>query len=202
MRKNDKHMKFNYDLIMNRIMLPSILCLVWFSFSCANKHAATIQESASTSPAAPTLVAKMESKSDSKVQGTILLTQDSETQVTLQIDLTGFTPNTTHAFHIHAVGDCSDAGAASAGPHFNPAGTRHGGPDHEMRHAGDMGNLEADEKGEVHTQKINTLITLQENLPTSAIGKSIIIHESVDDFETQPTGNAGARISCGVIRKK
>ena len=180
----------------------SFLILIAISLTfCGNKQVTTNGESISKSPSS-TAFAKMESKSDSKVQGTILLTQDSETQVTLQIDLTGFAPNTIHAFHIHAVGDCSDAGAASAGPHFNPAGSRHGGPDHEMRHAGDMGNLEADEKGEVHTQKINTLITLQENLPTSAIGKSIIIHESVDDFETQPTGNAGARVSCGVIRKK
>jgi Cu-Zn family superoxide dismutase len=175
-----------------------ILIVATATSCCANKNTAP-QKSTS---AAPTVMANMESRSDSKVQGTIVLTQDNEQQVTLQIDLTGFAPNTTHAFHIHANGDCSDAGAASAGPHFNPAGTRHGGPDHEMRHAGDMGNLDADEKGEVHTQKINTLVTLEENVPHSAIGKSIIIHESVDDFETQPTGNAGARIACGVIHKK
>ncbi len=179
--------------------LISLVVLVTMNLTfCASKNVTPISESASSA----TGVAKMESRSDSKVQGTIVLTQDNANQVTLQIDLTGFAPNTTHAFHVHAVGDCSDVGAASAGPHFNPAGTRHGGPDHEMRHAGDMGNLDADEKGEVHTQKINTLITLQENLPNSAFGKSIIIHESVDDFETQPTGNAGARISCGVIVKK
>lgn len=193
-------MKFNYDPSMNRMILLTILCLGWFSTSCGNKQVTTIGESLSKSPPS-TAFAKMESKSDSKVQGTILLTQDSETQVTLQIDLRGFAPNTTHAFHVHANGDCSDAGAASAGPHFNPAGTRHGGPDHENRHAGDMGNLDADEKGEVHTQKTNTLVTLQENVPNSAIGKSIIIHEAVDDFQTQPTGNAGARVACGVIHK-
>ena len=154
--------------------------------SCSNKKISPIQE-----PVSIQGLAKMEGKSDKNVQGTIVLTQTADDQVTLQIDLTGFAPNTSHAFHVYAYGDCSDVGAASAGPHFNPAGTRHGGPDHEHRHAGDMGNLEADEKGEVHTQKINTLITLQENVPSSAIGKSIIIHESVDDFETQPTGNAG-----------
>lgn len=175
--------------------------LILVTMSCANKNIAPIAEKNAV-PAVPSAIAKMESRSDSKVQGTIVLTQETDTQVTLQIDLSGFTPNTTHAFHVHAIGDCSDPGAASAGPHFNPAGTRHGGPDHEMRHAGDMGNLEANEKGEVHVQKINALVTLQENVPHSAIGKSIIIHESVDDFETQPTGNAGARVACGVIQKK
>lgn len=169
-----------------------------FTF-CAGKNTSSSTSETKTTPG---VFAKMESKSGSKVQGTITLMQNAENQVTLQIDLTGFAPNSTHAFHIHAVGDCTDEGAASAGPHFNPAGTRHGGPDHDMRHAGDMGNLVADEKGEVHTQRTNTLVTLEENVPTSAIGKSIIIHEGVDDFETQPTGNAGARISCGVIQKK
>lgn len=173
------------------------LCTLFF-LCCAGKQISPEQKTSST----PSVFAKMESRSDSKVQGTIVLTQESDHEVALQIDLTGFAPNTTHAFHIHAVGDCTDPGAASAGPHFNPTGTRHGGPDHEMRHAGDMGNLEADEKGEVHVKKTNTMVTLQENVPNSAIGKSIIIHESVDDFQTQPTGNAGARISCGVIVKK
>jgi Cu-Zn family superoxide dismutase len=182
---------------MKQFLIGFLVLITINLTSCANKKISEIQKSTATVG-----LVKMEGKSDTNVQGTILLTQDNDNQVTLQIDLTGFPPNSTHAFHIHANGDCSDVGAASAGPHFNPSGTRHGGPDNEIRHAGDMGNLVADEKGEVHTQKINTLITLHENLPNSAIGKSIIIHQDVDDFQTQPTGNAGARVSCGVIRKK
>jgi Cu-Zn family superoxide dismutase len=182
---------------MSGFLVLSVLTLS----SCVCKKATSVEESAKA-PTVPTAVAKMESRSDSNVKGTILITQDHEHHVTLQIDLTGFPPNSTHAFHIHANGDCSDPGAASAGPHFNPAGARHGGPDHEDRHAGDMGNLESDEKGEVHTQRTNMLVTLEENVPHSAIGKSIIIHADVDDFHTQPTGNAGARIACGVIQKK
>lgn len=177
----------------NILLVMMVLNLV----SCAGKQTAPTHKEA-----IGMVMAQMESKSDSKVQGTIVLSPGEDHQVKLQIDLTGFSPKTTHAFHIHAVGDCTDPGAASAGPHFNPSGARHGGPDHEMRHAGDMGNLEADEKGEVHTQKINTMVALEENVPNSAIGKSIIIHEGVDDFQTQPTGNAGARVACGVIVKK
>lgn len=188
-------------VFQKHVLIVSLILIAMNVTFCGNKSVAPIHQSTSQS-SLPAVMAKMESRSDSKVQGTIALTQTSDTEVSLQIDLTGFAPNTTHAFHIHANGDCSDAGAAAAGPHFNPAGTRHGGPEHENRHAGDMGNLVADENGEVHTQRINTLVTLQENVPHSAIGKSIIIHESVDDFETQPTGNAGARISCGVIVKK
>jgi Cu-Zn family superoxide dismutase len=183
------------------LTLALILITLNLTFCCASKKLHTTHE-LNPNTSVPKVMAQMESRSDSKVQGTIVFTQHAQHPVTLQIDLTGFPPNSTHAFHIHAYGDCSDAGAASAGPHFNPTGSRHGGPEHDMRHAGDMGNLVSDEKGEVHVQKTNTLVTLEENVPHSAIGKSVIIHQGVDDFETQPTGNAGARISCGVIVKK
>lgn len=185
-------------LIRKYIPTLFLLTMVTLAF-CKHEGISTVQEA--TSIKAPSGMAKIESRSGSKVQGVIILTQNNQDQVLLQIDLTGFAPNSTHAFHIHANGDCSDPKAVSAGPHFNPTASHHGGPDAQNRHAGDMGNLKANEKGEVHTQRINTMVTLDGDLPNSAIGKAIIIHESEDDFKTQPTGNAGGRIACGVITK-
>lgn len=102
-----------------------------------------------------------------------------------------------HGFHIHEYGDCSAADATSAGGHYNPEGHAHGAPKDMKRHAGDMGNLDADSSGYAHLEYLDPSISLSgEN---SIIGRSIIVHQNEDDLKTQPTGNAGARIACGVI---
>jgi superoxide dismutase, Cu-Zn family len=111
----------------------------------------------------------------------------------------GLTPG-KHGFHIHEYGDCSSPDGSSAGGHFNPMHQRHGGPDHHERHAGDLGNIVADESGIGHYDRIDNVITL--NGPNSIIGKSVIVHANPDDFKTQPSGNAGGRIACGVIAEK
>jgi len=103
-----------------------------------------------------------------------------------------------HGFHIHEHGDCSAHDASSAGGHFNPTGKKHGGPDNPERHVGDMGNLEADENGIAHYDRIDELMTLTGK--DSIIGRSVVVHAGEDDLHTQPTGNSGARIACGVIQ--
>lgn len=105
-----------------------------------------------------------------------------------------------HGFHIHEFGDCSASDGSSAGGHFNPDNKVHGAPEGLERHAGDLGNIIADPNGRARYQRIDSLIQLSG--PKSIIGKSIIIHEHSDDFKTQPTGNAGSRLSCGVIVEK
>jgi Cu-Zn family superoxide dismutase len=85
----------------------------------------------------------------------------------------------------------------SAGGHFNPEGKSHGAPMDMSRHMGDMGNLEADESGKAHLEYVDA--TLQLNGPDSILGRSLIIHKNEDDLKTQPTGNAGPRVACGVI---
>jgi Cu-Zn family superoxide dismutase len=102
-----------------------------------------------------------------------------------------------HGFHIHEFGDCSAPDGTSAGGHFNPSKTLHGAPHVADRHAGDMGNIEADESGKGHLEYVDRTITMDGE--ASIIGKSMIIHASEDDYSTQPTGNAGARIACGII---
>lgn len=108
----------------------------------------------------------------------------------------GLTPG-KHGFHIHEKGDCSAPDGSSAGGHFNPTNMPHAGPDAEKRHVGDLGNIEADENGDAFYERVDTVIKLEgEN---SIIGKAVIVHSGVDDLETQPTGDAGGRLACGVI---
>ena len=106
-------------------------------------------------------------------------------------------PPGKHGFHIHEKGDCSAPDASSAGGHFDPTKKQHGSPDSADRHVGDLGNAVADAKGHVHYERIDKVIKL--NGPESIIGRAVILHEKEDDFKTQPTGNAGSRIGCGVI---
>ncbi len=111
-------------------------------------------------------------------------------------DLTGLTPG-KHGFHIHEFGDCSSEDGSSAGGHFNPAKMLHSGPSSKERHAGDLGNIEADKEGKAHLDYVDSMISFSGK--NSIIGRGVIVHEKEDDLKTQPTGAAGARLACGVI---
>jgi Cu-Zn family superoxide dismutase len=129
------------------------------------------------------------------VTGTITFTVTDQ-GVRVVADIHGLTPG-NHGFHIHECGDCSALDGTSAGGHFNPMQKSHGSPMDMTRHLGDMGNIVADANGDAHLDYIDTVISLSGEY--SIIGRSIIVHKSEDDLKTQPTGNAGARIACGVI---
>jgi Cu-Zn family superoxide dismutase len=110
-------------------------------------------------------------------------------------------PAGEHAFHVHAVGKCEPP-FTSAGPHFNPAGKKHGMEAADGPHAGDMPNLHIPAGGELVVEVANPMISLVKGQPTSvfdADGSTIIIHAGADDYKTDPAGNAGDRIACGVI---
>jgi Cu-Zn family superoxide dismutase len=102
-----------------------------------------------------------------------------------------------HGFHIHQYGDCSAADGTSAGGHFNPENVEHGGPNDEVRHVGDLGNIEANADGVAEINMTDDVIKL--NGPHSIIGHGVIIHSGEDDFTSQPTGAAGSRLACGVV---
>ncbi len=112
--------------------------------------------------------------------------------------LSGLAPG-KHGFHIHETGDCSAPDAASAGGHFNPDNKPHGAPDAPEHHAGDLGNITADASGNATVDMHVNGLTLASGA-NSVIGKALIVHAAPDDLKTQPTGNAGARVACGVIR--
>lgn len=118
--------------------------------------------------------------------------------VMILAEVHGLTPG-KHGFHIHEKGDCSAADASSAGGHFNPFNKPHGAPDDANRHVGDLGNLIADANGDAYYARVDTVIELEG--ANTIVGRAVIVHEKEDDFKTQPTGNAGARVACGVIQK-
>jgi superoxide dismutase, Cu-Zn family len=114
-------------------------------------------------------------------------------------DISGLAPG-MHGFHVHEKGDCSAPDFTSAGDHFNPTGTKHGAREHQSAHNGDMGNVEADASGNAHVEYVDPKMKLEGE--SSVIGKAVVVHEKADDLSTQPSGNSGARIACGVIQKE
>jgi Cu-Zn family superoxide dismutase len=110
--------------------------------------------------------------------------------------LSGLTPG-AHGFHVHEFGDCSAPDGTSAGGHFNPAGEPHGGPTDAHRHAGDMGNVTAGADGTATLEYVDSHLSFEG--ATSVLGRGVIVHARADDLKTQPTGNAGGRVACGVI---
>jgi superoxide dismutase, Cu-Zn family len=138
--------------------------------------------------------AKLEPKSGSNVTGTITFTKMAN-EVQVVADIENLKPG-KHGFHIHEKGDCSAPDAASAGGHFNPTHQHHGGPTTAERHVGDLGNIEPDASGKVHFDWKGKMSLSGAD---SIIGKSVVVHEKEDDLKTDPAGNSGARIACGVI---
>ena len=131
-----------------------------------------------------------------KVTGTVTFTPVAD-GVKVHAEIAGLTPG-NHGFHIHEFGDCSAADASSAGAHFNPTNQPHAGPDTGARHEGDMGNVEADSSGKAKLDYVDHQISFADEAK-SAIGRSVVVHAKPDDLKTQPSGDSGARIACGVI---
>ena len=130
--------------------------------------------------------------------GTVTFTDRGDGAVQVSAHLHGLQPNAKHGFHIHQFGDCSSPDGKSAGGHYDPADVgHHGQPDADRRHAGDLGNIEADADGHGMLDAVFHGISIGGELHP-ILGRGVIVHALPDDYG-QPTGNAGARIGCGVI---
>ncbi len=140
---------------------------------------------------------KIEPKSGSKVTGDVLFKADAEGKLTLSVKVEG-APAGEHAVHLHEKGDCSAADASSAGGHFNPYGHPHAAPAAEAKHSGDFGNLKVGADGKGSLELATPWLELEGG--NGVVGRAFVVHEKVDDFKTQPTGNAGSRIGCAVIQ--
>ena len=117
----------------------------------------------------------------------------------LDLNLTAIPPG-VHAWHIHAVGKCEPPKFETAGPHFNPDQTKHGIMNPEGPHAGDLPNIHVPADGKLEVEFLDPVVTLsQESALLDADGASIVIHAGPDDYKTDPAGNSGDRIACGVI---
>lgn len=141
----------------------------------------------------------LEPKSDSKVAGTVVFTQENG-KVKMTAELTGLKEG-THAIHIHETADCSSADGKSAGGHWNPTNQPHGKwGSADGYHKGDIGNLEAKADGTASlTMTTDEWCIGCGDSNKDILGHSIIVHEGVDDFKSQPSGDAGSRVSCGGI---
>lgn len=137
-------------------------------------------------------------KGHEKIHGVIRFVEEAGDRVRVVADVYGLEPGSVHAIHVHEYGDCTAPDATSAGGHYNPEGHEHKLPDHETRHAGDLGNLPAaDETGHAHYELVVDNITLTE-MENPILGRAVIVHAERDTGQGA-TGEAGARIACGVI---
>jgi Cu-Zn family superoxide dismutase len=164
---------------------------------CLASLAAMLGACASMEPAGPRAEATLESRSGSTVSGTVTF-RASGPKVRVEALVAGLTPG-EHGFHVHEAGDCSAADASSAKGHFNPAGRAHGHHGGSERHAGDMPNLVADSSGRATLSADLDMMSVTEG-PAGILGRSVVIHADPDDYKSQPAGNSGKRVACGVIR--
>ena len=146
----------------------------------------------------PSAVADLAPTKGNVAKGTVTFTQRSD-RLRVVADVSGLTPG-GHGFHVHEKGDCSSDDATSAGGHFNPTGKPHGDPSAADHHAGDMPMLVADASGNARLEIDVDPATV--GGANDVVGKGVIVHKDPDDFKTQPTGNSGARVACGVIRRR
>jgi len=128
------------------------------------------------------------------VAGTLVLKQEKGF-VLVTGEVTGLKPG-KHGFHIHMFGDLRAADGMSAGGHYNPHGHPHGGPEAKEHHEGDLGNLDANDKGVAKVNVKATHVALAD-----VLGRSLVVHADADDLKSQPAGNAGPRIAVGVIAR-
>ena len=145
----------------------------------------------------PSATAALSPASGSKVQGQLTFTQVGRDRVRVTGDISGHQAG-PKGFHIHEKGDCSAPDAMSAGGHFNPAKRQHGASP-TTGHAGDMGNLTFDASGRARVDMVLDGLSVSRDSPTGIIGRAVIVHVQTDDLKTDPTGNAGGRVACGVI---
>ena len=143
-----------------------------------------------------------DSGSSAGVSGSVKLLQRDWTSVTIEYEIRGLAPGSTHGFHVHQTADFSDS-CASTGGHYNPAGASHSSPSSVSRHAGDLGNVVAGPDGVARGTMVDTVLRLVG--PTSVLGRAIVLHEGADDLglggfsDSLTTGHAGSLLACGEI---
>lgn len=182
------------------------LCIV----ACGKKQGAAISEAppAGDSPTVANATATAETAPSAMVQ--LAATQGNTANGGLKIaaagnavklsgTVQGLKPASEFGFHFHEKGDCSSPDATSAGAHFNPTDAAHGHPQNPPHHAGDMLNVRSDAQGVAEVSLDNANVSLQTGALNDVLGKALVMHAKPDDYTTQPAGDSGDRIACGVI---
>ena len=170
--------------------LAALLCALAVAGGCASGPMTTDGGPAATATLSPT--------AGNTAAGTVRFAQHgARTQV--EARLTGLAPNSEHGLHVHEKGECGPDGTA-AGGHFNPRGQPHAFYGKAERHAGDMPNVRADANGVATLSWESELLTVADG-PASVIGRSVVLHRDADDYASQPAGNSGPRLACGVVSR-
>lgn len=188
-------MKIKYTLLFLSIIFTLTACKNTSEKEKSEEIEAVVEEESEII----TITVPLEARSGSDASGKVVFTEQNGV-VTMHGEVNGLTAG-LHAVHLHEKSDCSDPEGMSTGGHWNPTFERHGKwGDAEGYHKGDIGNFEADQtgKGIIHFETDQWCIGCDDETK-NIIGKSVIVHEGIDDFVTQPTGDAGGRISCGGI---
>lgn len=191
---------------MSEKLLPGVVILILSaaSLGCEPREEAEVEEA--TAEEASVQEARAEDRvaravavlyptQGSEARGTVVFRRVG-TGIAIEADVGGLASG-PHGFHIHERGDCTAPDGTSAGGHFNPAGSSHGAPTDQERHVGDLGNVTANEAGAALYERTDDRIAFEGS--NSIIGRAVIVHAGEDDLVSQPTGDAGARVACGVI---
>ncbi len=168
------------------LLLPALL------ISCGHK-----KKKDTHAPKVEKLTATLLPKSNSKTSGHVDFIQEGS-NVKMIVNIAGLPANSVHGFHIHEFGDCRAPDATSAGSHFTAHDEPHGAPGAGQHHTGDLGNIQSNAQGKVEKEDTYSHFSLT-GRANSIIGRSLVVHEKADDLTSQPTGDAGGRIACGVI---
>jgi Cu-Zn family superoxide dismutase len=177
-----------------KLLATALLCAAGSMIGCATTDAGS---AASGQKSRPQAVAVLSPAPNQKVQGQVTFVEETQ-GVRVTANITGLTPG-KHGFHIHEKGDCTPPDFTSAGGHWNPTSAKHGAPtsgaDH---HFGDFGNIEANQQGVARFERVFYWLSFTGT--NSFLGKAVVVHQDPDDLASQPAGNAGPRIACGIIQ--
>ncbi|CAM3698041.1 superoxide dismutase family protein [Polynucleobacter brandtiae] len=173
---------------MKPISLAIGVAAVMLLGACQSMEHGTGQKASST----------LDPRSGSNTKGTVNFVWQGH-DVLVTGNFSGLKPNAEQGFHVHEKGDCSAPDATSAGGHFNPDTKYHGMPNSDASHAGDMPNIKSDANGNaVYSAKLSGFsVSTGSN---GILGRSVVIHRDPDDYKSQPAGNSGPRIACGLIK--
>lgn len=178
--------------------IPTAFALALLATACAAPAPAPTSTAPEPAPAVDGGIqaANVALQSPSGVVGTLVFRTVPE-GVEVDGEITGLAPG-AHGFHIHEVGDCTPPDFKSAGGHFNPTAAPHAAPTAAQHHLGDLGNIDADAEGKARVHVV-TALSLDPRSAASIMGKAVVVHAAADDLSSQPAGNSGDRIACGVI---
>ena len=166
--------------------------------ACASAPPAAAPAPSTSTGTARMAIANLAPASGSLVSGKLTL-MPMAGGVHVSGDIGGLPPGSSHGFHIHEKGDCSAADASSTGGHFNPTGSPHGKAEAGAHHAGDIDNIVADASGVAHVNAHVAGVSLGGGAADDIAGRAVVVHAAADDYSSQPAGNSGARVACGVI---